>query len=76
MLTDALAEPLQRFKADGLIDRWFFIRYGDPDWHLLPVVEVETAGEWRELLARPERLRPIWNSLWMATAATAGAVAP
>lgn len=34
--------------------------------------------EWvnyRELFSQPERLRPIVNSLWMATAATAGAVA-
>ena len=32
-------------------------------------------GNYRELLSRPERLRPLLNSLWMATAATAGAVA-
>ncbi|MEE8524368.1 MAG: iron ABC transporter permease [Thermoanaerobaculia bacterium] len=32
------------------------------------------ASNYRELISRPERLRPIWNSLWMATAATAGAV--
>ncbi len=32
-------------------------------------------SNYRELLSRPERLRPILNSLWMASAATAGAVA-
>ncbi len=37
-----------------------------------PVLELVN---YRELLAEPERLRPIVNSLWMAAAATAGAVA-
>ncbi len=32
-------------------------------------------NNYRELFAEPERLRPLLNSLWMATAATAGAVA-
>lgn len=31
-------------------------------------------SNYRELITRPERLRPIGNSLWMATAATAGAL--
>ncbi|MCP4661498.1 MAG: iron ABC transporter permease, partial [bacterium] len=31
-------------------------------------------GNYRELFSQPERLRPMLNSLWMATAATAGAV--
>ncbi len=31
-------------------------------------------GNYRELFSEPERLRPMLNSLWMATAATAGAV--
>ena len=32
-------------------------------------------GNYRELFSQPERLRPMVNSLWMAAAATAGAVA-
>jgi iron(III) transport system permease protein len=32
-------------------------------------------SNYRELFSRPERLRPIANSLWMAAAATAGALA-
>ena len=32
-------------------------------------------GNYRQLASEPERLRPMLNSLWMATAATAGAVA-
>ncbi len=39
---------------------------------LPPVLDL---GNYRELLAAPERLRPIVNSLWMATVATLGAVA-
>jgi thiopeptide-type bacteriocin biosynthesis protein len=34
LLTETLAEPLQRLQTDGRFDHWFFIRYGDPDWHL------------------------------------------
>ena len=34
LLREAIA-PLVRDVVDGgLADRWFFIRYGDPDWHL------------------------------------------
>ncbi len=32
------------------------------------------SSNYRELFSRPERLRPMWNSVWMATVATAGAV--
>ncbi len=39
---------------------------------LPPVLDL---GNYRELFAQPERLRPILNSLWMAAVATAGAVA-
>ena len=39
---------------------------------LPPVLDL---ANYRELFSQPERLRPIFNSLWMAAAATAGAVA-
>jgi iron(III) transport system permease protein len=39
---------------------------------LPPVINFEN---YRRLFAEPERLRPLWNSLWMATASTAVAVA-
>jgi thiopeptide-type bacteriocin biosynthesis protein len=34
ILTGPIRELTERLREDGIIDRWFFIRYGDPDWHL------------------------------------------
>lgn len=34
LLTETLTAVLQECHAAEGIDRWFFIRYGDPDWHL------------------------------------------
>lgn len=34
LLREALEPPLDALRDDGSIDRWFFVRYGDPDWHL------------------------------------------
>ncbi|WP_309892092.1 lantibiotic dehydratase [Archangium sp.] len=34
LLRTTLAEALRSISATGAVDRWFFIRYGDPDWHL------------------------------------------
>ncbi|MFS2015409.1 lantibiotic dehydratase [Massilia sp. CT11-108] len=34
MLIDTIAPLLNRAQQEGLIDRWFFIRYADPDQHL------------------------------------------
>ena len=44
-------------------------------WTVEPWPPVLDFGNYSELLSEPERLRPMLNSLWMATAATAGAVA-
>ncbi len=44
-------------------------------WTVEPWPPVLDFGNYRELLSEPERLRPMLNSLWMATVATAGAVA-
>jgi thiopeptide-type bacteriocin biosynthesis protein len=33
-LRDAVAPLVDALRADGAIDGWFFLRYGDPDWHL------------------------------------------
>jgi thiopeptide-type bacteriocin biosynthesis protein len=46
--------------SSGAADRWFFIRYGDPDWHL----RVRFHG-------RPERL---WAEVWPALQATAASL--
>jgi thiopeptide-type bacteriocin biosynthesis protein len=34
LLRDALAPAIDAAIANGLADSWFFIRYGDPDWHV------------------------------------------
>lgn len=34
LLRDALAPVVREAVAEGLTDNWFFIRYGDPEWHL------------------------------------------
>jgi thiopeptide-type bacteriocin biosynthesis protein len=45
-LLTGVVPPLVARQLDGAADRWFFIRYGDPDWHL----RLRFRGE-------PERLR-------------------
>ncbi len=44
-------------------------------WTVEPLPPVLDGSNYGALLAAPERLRPVVNSLWMAAAATAGAVA-
>ena len=34
VLRDLVARLVRDERARGAFDRWFFIRYGDPDWHL------------------------------------------
>ena len=34
LLRDLVGPVVRDATANGVIDRWFFIRYGDPDWHL------------------------------------------
>ncbi|MEZ4648032.1 MAG: lantibiotic dehydratase [Candidatus Eisenbacteria bacterium] len=34
VLTDLVAPLAAEFQEAGAIDRWFFLRYQDPDWHL------------------------------------------
>ncbi|MFP2928922.1 lantibiotic dehydratase, partial [Pyxidicoccus sp. 3LG] len=34
LLTLTLAPVLRRLTAAGAVSHWFFLRYGDPDWHL------------------------------------------
>jgi thiopeptide-type bacteriocin biosynthesis protein len=46
VLREVVGPVSRAAERGGWIDRWFFIRYGDPDWHL----------RWR-LRGSPERLR-------------------
>ncbi|MBI4749277.1 MAG: lantibiotic dehydratase [Acidobacteria bacterium] len=34
ILNEVLRDVVCQLTQSGVIDRWFFIRYGDPDWHL------------------------------------------
>jgi thiopeptide-type bacteriocin biosynthesis protein len=34
VLRDVVAPVVAAAQQTGAVDRWFFIRYGDPDWHL------------------------------------------
>ena len=34
LLYTDLGPLISRFHGEGRIDQWFFLRYGDPDWHL------------------------------------------
>jgi lantibiotic biosynthesis protein len=34
LLRDVIASLIAHARAQQRIDRWFFIRYGDPDWHI------------------------------------------
>ncbi|HTL99240.1 MAG TPA: lantibiotic dehydratase, partial [Holophagaceae bacterium] len=34
LLREVIAPLAARGQAEGVVDRWFYIRYGDPDWHL------------------------------------------
>ncbi len=34
LLLDVVAPLVARLRAEGRLERWFFIRFGDPDWHI------------------------------------------
>ena len=34
VLVDLVAPVVRQLQDAGAIDRWFFLRYGDPDWHV------------------------------------------
>jgi lantibiotic biosynthesis protein len=34
LLLDAIAPTIASLREERLIDRWFYVRYGDPEWHL------------------------------------------
>jgi iron(III) transport system permease protein len=44
-------------------------------WTAEPFPPVLNFGNWAALLSQPEKLRPVVNSLWMAAASTAAAIA-
>src|SRR5207249_1978165 len=34
LLRGVISPLVKRLKKEHAIDRWFFLRYGDPEWHL------------------------------------------
>ncbi len=56
LLRDVVAPAVDGLRADRLIERWFFIRYGDPDWHLRLRFEGDPATLMREVLPRLQAL--------------------
>jgi len=48
LLRDVVAPVVREALGSGVADSWFFIRYGDPDWHL----RLRLHGDPRELHAR------------------------
>jgi lantibiotic biosynthesis protein len=72
-LVSSFAPLLETLQAEGAIDRWFFIRYGVPRWHLRLRVHGDPVVLRRrvepEILGRAERLRA-GGSLWKIEIAT------
>ncbi len=51
-LLQELAPALAELEASGAIDRWFFVRYADPQWHLRVRIHGEPGVIWGEPRAR------------------------
>jgi len=52
LIADYLSPLVEQLRATGLVGKWFFIRYGDPDPHLRIRFEGEPAGIWGVVVAR------------------------
>src|SRR6185436_2264047 len=50
LLRDYLAPVVEKAIDSGLASRWFFIRYGDPDWHVRLRFRGDPAKLYGELL--------------------------
>jgi thiopeptide-type bacteriocin biosynthesis protein len=60
VLLNALAPVIRAAAAENLADTWFFIRYGDPSWHLRVRFHGEPGALVRQLLPRlHEALAPL-----------------
>jgi thiopeptide-type bacteriocin biosynthesis protein len=67
LLAEVVAPLVKSALGSGAADGWFFIRYGDPDWHLrlrfhgAPARLKELAGELPTLLEPLHRERLLWK---------------
>jgi thiopeptide-type bacteriocin biosynthesis protein len=50
VLTSVVAPLVERARREGLAERWFFIRYGDPDWHVRVRLHGDSARLTRDAL--------------------------
>jgi lantibiotic biosynthesis protein len=50
LLRETIRPLVVSARAEGLVDRWFFIRYGDPDWHVRLRFGGRSERLWAELL--------------------------
>ena len=67
ILTHHLHAVITGLLEEGILDKWFFIRYTDPDHHIrLRVHLVNTEQLGKVMLAFQECLRNLWeqNSIW------------
>lgn len=49
ILKDAIAPLIEEFKESNAIPKWFYIRYGDPDWHIRLRLFVNSAFDANQL---------------------------
>jgi len=51
-LVEVVAPVLDAARAEGALDRWFFLRYADPEWHLRLRLRADPARLWSVVLPR------------------------
>ena len=67
LLTEQVAPLVRSALGSGAADGWFFIRYGDPDWHLrlrfhgTPEGLARVSRELTETLSAPHQERLLWK---------------
>ena len=67
VLCDVVGPFAEQAVQSGAADGWFFIRYGDPDWHLRVRLHGEAAALQSEVLPRlREAVRPLLEQGWAA----------
>ncbi|MFI5301051.1 MAG: thiopeptide-type bacteriocin biosynthesis protein, partial [Polyangiales bacterium] len=60
VLAEVVAPVAHRARAQGRCDRWFFLRYGDPHWHLRLRMHGASTRLWSEALSDLfETVRPL-----------------
>lgn len=62
LLVTSVAPLLNGLIEQGIVDRWFFIRYQDPDWHVRLRMRATAAGRGRLLAATAERCEQLLSA--------------